>query len=197
MENYTAKDFESLRHSEQDRFLFDISDIMCNDSECGGDSDADDAFDKKRMPFQGHTSTPIKDSEALPSSSRIRGNNVPNYLSDSDSECVDDSDADPTYDPDEDIGNKSFFSTKEDYLSESENYESDDSKSKDKVDNLANDELLSSQNESQNEGSTEPVACDMWVKKLYLMRAREFGLTFAIRMTHLRPPPTCLRLAIF
>ncbi|KAG8268260.1 hypothetical protein J6590_032117 [Homalodisca vitripennis] len=109
MENYTAKDFESLRHSEQDRFWFDISDIMCNDSECGGDSDADDAFDKKRMLFQGHTSTPIKDSEAQPSSSRIRGNNVPNYLSDSDSECVDDSDADPTYDPDEDIGNKSFF----------------------------------------------------------------------------------------
>lgn len=52
----SINEFETLQGSEQDRFLFNITDDMGSDSECGGDSEADDFLDFSRKPS---TSTPI------------------------------------------------------------------------------------------------------------------------------------------
>ncbi|KAG8275871.1 hypothetical protein J6590_076773 [Homalodisca vitripennis] len=45
---YTADDFTKLRGSEQDAFIFYITDEMVNNSECGGDSEADDIWDSRQ-----------------------------------------------------------------------------------------------------------------------------------------------------
>lgn len=108
---YSLFDFENLRSSEQDEFLFNVTDDMGEDSECCGDSEADDNIDHSRKPSKMTTSTPMKNiTRPGTSAGNVSTGNEGNhhlFSNDDDSDYIDDSDADPTYEPSVELGNYS------------------------------------------------------------------------------------------
>lgn len=125
---YTANSFDSLSTSVHEDFIFNVTDDMGADSECNGDSDPDDFIDTTRTPSCLRTSTPFASDTEEPSPTTTRGRtrgregsssssnkgrpqttlNFEKNQSDEDSDdYVDDSDVDPTYEPNA-VGSKLF-----------------------------------------------------------------------------------------
>lgn len=97
---YSAAAFDNLHDSERDRFFLDVTDNMATDSEAGGDSEADDAFDSVRLPSNVKTSTPKARSSAS-SSVETEGNmgETAPFFNLDDIFYSDDTEKDPNYCP--------------------------------------------------------------------------------------------------